>query len=514
MTTRRNKRSYTIADNLASTGSEGNRRSFNRDSYVSGTVKPASMPYSADEVPNPGSVDAIRYSKIRKSRKRKRRLVAVLIGVLTVLLLGVGSAFAYINYLNNQMNDGLTQDLLSALVPTDSSSDPFYMLLLGVDKSEDRDASGEFDGSYRCDTMILCRVDPKNKQVSMVSMPRDLQIQNMGATSDNPVGYGTQKLNAAYTFGGPALCVKTVADISGISISHYVEVDFDGFTAAVDAVGGVEVDVSVEIDDPHTGVYVPAGKNTLNGEQALSVCRSRHTYDNLGDGDALRTAYQRQVISALAAKVLKSDVGTIVNTVNSLVSYVNTDFDVNSLLGLAKSLQGIDSSKIYTASVPKTSQYVDGVWYDFVYMDQWKEMVNRMNQGLPPAETEIDPATGIVISSGGDGGETDFSSTTASSPAHASASIAVRNGTETSGIAAAAVDKLKNFGYSNISAGNANSSDYDKSIVIYDDDTYKRDAEIIAAQLGFNQVVKNDGSYIVSSSVLVVLGDDYASQQQ
>ena len=137
-----------------------------------------------------------------------------------------------------------------------------------------------------------------------------------------------------------------------------------------------------------------------------------------------------------------------------------------------------------------------------------------MNQGLPPAETEIDPATGIVISSGGDGGETDFSSTTASSPAHASASIAVRNGTETSGIAAAAVDKLKNFGYSNISAGNANSSDYDKSIVIYDDDTYKRDAEIIAAQLGFNQVVKNDGSYIVSSSVLVVLGDDYASQQQ
>ena len=201
------------------------------------------------------------------------------------------------------------------------------------------------------------------------------------------------------------------------------------------------------------------------------------------------------------------------NTVNSLVKYVNTDFDVNSILSIAKGLQGMDSNSIYTASMPKTSKYVDGVWYDFVYADEWKTMMERMDQGLPPADTEIDEATGIVISSGGDnGGTSDASSAT--SPAHSTASVAVRNGTETSGIAAAAVEKLKAFGYTNVAAGNANTTDYDKTLVIYTDDTYAKDAQIIAAQLGCGEAVKNDGSYTSSGNIMAVLGKDYAEQQK
>lgn len=485
--------------------SSSQNRSFSRDSYVnSSRVNPAVSGASA------GRTDSARYSELRKKRKRGKRIKIALVSILCVLVLGVGAAGAYVWYLNSKITGDVDQSLLDALAVTESS-DPFYMLLMGVDKSEARDASGEFGDTYRCDTIILCRVDPKNKIAALVSLPRDLQIVNMGGTTEDPIGYGTAKLNAAYAYGGPALMVETVSQIAGVPISHYVECDFDGFEAAVDAVGGVEINVAMEIDDSNTGVYVPAGEQTLNGAQALSLCRSRHTYDYVGDGDALRTAYQRQVLQALAAKLLSSDIGTIFNTVNTLVNYITTDMDVSTIIGYANLMQGMSTDSIYTASMPKTSKYVNELWYDFVYQDEWEEMMQRMDQGLPPsAEAEVDEATGIVISSGGDTGLNENGNAT--SPAHSTASISIRNGTEQSGIASAALEKLKTFGYSNVEAGNANDSDYQNTLVIYAESTYESDAEIIAQQLGCGTVMVNDGNYLMSGNLLVILGSDYHSE--
>lgn len=487
------------------------RKSFSRDSYVDSSR----LGQNSNVRGSHASADSARYSEMLRKRKRSSRVKKVLIAVACVLVLAVGSAGAYVWYLNSKITSGVDQELLDALTATETS-DPFYMLLMGVDKSEAREEDEEFaGGSFRCDTIILCRIDPRNKIASLVSLPRDLQITNMGGTTSNPAGYGTNKLNAAYAYGGPALVVETVSKIAGVPISHYVECDFDGFEAAVDAVGGVEIDVKVEIDDGHTGVYVPAGVQTLNGAQALSVCRSRHTYDDyLGaDGDALRTAYQRQVLSALASKLLSSDVGTILNTVNTIVQYVTTDMDVTTILGYAGALQGMSSENIYTASMPKTSKYVDDLWYDFVYQDEWEEMMERMDQGLPPAaEAEVDPNTGITLSAGGESSSSSVDPSEATSPVHASASIAVRNGTEAGGIASSVVEKLKSFGYTNLDAGNANSTDYDSTLIIYNDLNYEQDAKIIAAQLGCGTAMQNDGNYLVSTDLLVVIGTDYSAE--
>lgn len=72
--------------------------------------------------------------------------------------------------------------------------------------------------------------------------------------------------------------------MAGVDISHYAEIDFDGFKEIVDALGGVEVDVPMEINDNMAGGYVSAGLQTLNGDQALILCRARHAYDEYGDG--------------------------------------------------------------------------------------------------------------------------------------------------------------------------------------------------------------------------------------
>lgn len=484
---------------------------FSRDKYVSAKASTSNTISRLNTKEKDKLSDTSKYSGMRKRRQRNKILKAVACTLIAVVLAAGAGAFAYAQYLNSKMMEGVDDSLREALSSTDSPTDPFYMLLLGVDGSIERDNSGGFGGSYRCDSIILTRVDPKNKKVTLISLPRDLQITNMGGTSSNPSGYGTQKLNAAHAYGGPALVVSTVSKIANVPISHYLEINFDGFIQAVEAVGGVEVDVKYAIDssESQTGWDVPAGLQTLNGYQALSLCRSRHSYDYLGDGDALRTANQRMVMTALAKKILSSDLPTILNTVNSLVQYVVTDMDLGTIAALAQAMQGLDSSNMYTGSMPKVSNMVDGIWYDFVYQDKWEEMMKRVNQGLSPtADEEIDSATGIVISSG-DGSA---SAANGDKPSISSASIAIRNGTAIQGLATKAVEKLKSFGYTNVEGGNADSQTYAETQIVYKDSTYANDANAIAKQLGCGAVQQDNGTYLMTSNLLVVLGADYSGE--
>ena len=115
-----------------------------------------------------------------------------------------------------------------------------------------------------------------------------------------------------------------VSKLTGVDISHYAEVDMDGLSAIVDAIGGVEVEVPLEIDDEDAGGYVPAGWQTLDGEHALIVCRSRNSYvETAAAPDLMRAANQRMVLSAIAHKVLASDIATIANS--SIMSMESTN---------------------------------------------------------------------------------------------------------------------------------------------------------------------------------------------
>ena len=155
-------------------------------------------------------------------------------------------------------------------------------------------------------------------EVTLISIPRDTQV-----TIGN---HGTQKINAAYAFGGPSGAIDAVSKLAGVPINHYAEIDFDGFKAVVDPLGGITVNVPMEINDDMAGGHVDAGEQALNGEQALILCRSRHNYDNVGDGDGdfIRAANQRMVISTIMKKLMDSDVATLTNTVNTLAQYITT----------------------------------------------------------------------------------------------------------------------------------------------------------------------------------------------
>ena len=443
--------------------------------------------------------------RAQKRRHRKRALIATLSVVFVLLLTGVGAAWAYMSNINSSLNDGVDQDLLSSLSVTDSASDPFYMLLIGIDKSEERETTNEYGGAYRTDSMILARIDPKDKEVTLISIPRDTQV-TIGS-------HGTQKINAAYAFGGPSGAVKAVESLAGVSISHYAEIDFDGFAAVVDSLGGVDIDVQYEINDPDYTGYLAAGEQTLNGEQALIYCRSRHAYDKIGDGDAIRAANQRTMISAIMKKLMSSDIATLTNTVSTLAQYITTDYSVSGILGLAQSMVGIDTdNNVYSAAVPTESVYENNVWYEKLQKTAWDKMMSRVKQGLSPTEEDVvDKASGTVMASSGSGGsgsgDTGSGSTSDSSSSLSGTKVAVKNGAGISGCASQAAAKLTPQG-AICETGNADDYSYKNTLVIYDGNNQEK-AQKVADLLGKGTVKKNDGTYSFSGDILVVVGKDW-----
>ncbi len=445
------------------------------------------------------------------SARRSRRLKIVagcLVGILVLVLVGVGVAFAYVNIINGNLRANMDEEALAALEKTEGNTDPFYMLLMGTDGSAERESSGDFGDSFRSDSMMLVRVDPREKKVAVISLMRDTKI-DMGE-------HGVQKLNVAHAFGGAAYTIETVSKLAGVPISHYAEINFDGFREIVDALGGIEVDVAVEINDEDAGGHLDAGVQTINGEQALILCRSRHNYDDIGSGDAYRAANQRMVIAAICKKILDSDPTTMVSTIEALSRYVTTDMDAGLIINLAGALRGINMEQdFYTAVEPVTSEYSGGIWWDILDKKAWTIMMDRVNQGLPPtAESVIDPITGIVMSdAGGATVGADGSQNTARSRSKRSGKVSVRNGCGVSGVGAEAAEAIKELGYTT-EAGNANRDDYLETVVVYNKDSQAEDAQEIVDLLGRGRAVKNENEYIFNSDFLVVIGKDWVSAGQ
>lgn len=384
--------------------------------------------------------------------------VAVVV-ILALVVSGFGVAFAYYGIVSENLHAGINGDLRAALVDTDLAHEPFYVLLMGTDGSDDRASSQEYAGDhFRSDSIMLARIDPLEKKVTLVSVHRDTLV-DMGE-------YGQNKLNAAHALGGPALAVETVSALAGVPISHYAEINFDGFKDMVNALDGIEVDVPMEIDDEDAGGHVDAGLQTLNGDQALILCRSRHAYDTFGDGDSYRAANQRLVLSAIAKKILATDITTMAGIIQTFSRYVTTDLEIADIIGIAQVMQGLNPvTDIYSGMEPTTSSYIDGVWYEINNIDEWKIMMSRVDKGLPPTDTDIvDEKSGTILASTGSGylSNENGSLSGGGGSKKRFGTVAIRNGNGITGAGAAAGQRIESLGYT-LDSGNADNFDYEQT---------------------------------------------------
>lgn len=314
-----------------------------------------------------------RARQCRRGRMIKRGVLGGLLAVLLVGVVGVGAWFTRVvdNLGGNGLIDGGIRAILS---DSDVAREPFYVLLLGTDGRPGEEV-------YRSDSIILARIDPTEKSASLISIPRDTMVVYNGET---------MKINATHAVNGPQGVVEAVNDLcfnGEQKISHYAEINFEGMEDLIDAVGGIDLEATEEVDDPeHLDIKIEKGFQHMDGATALTYARCRYTY---ADGDFTRMRHQRQVLSALAKKILNDlDPATIMGTVEELSKVVITTLGVQDIVSVANAMRGMDvENDMYVANVPSYADEttnVNGVSYVFVYEDKLAEMMQRLDAGENP----------------------------------------------------------------------------------------------------------------------------------
>ena len=240
----------------------------------------------------------------RKPRRWRRRMLWALVGV--ILLFLVWAVLGYLAFRSGIKDANKRLDPLAARALTPQKglllSNASNILVLGADAgSKSRQGT-----QGRSDTIILIRTDPDNHKIALLSIPRDLRVEIPR--------HGTQKINAAYAFGGPTLAVKTVERVTGLRMNHVVVVDFSTFGEVVDALGGVTINVphpilSNKFECPrHTqaqcarwpGWRFRKGPQEMNGRTALIYSRIRENKLDPSESDFTRGERQQAVIQAMA----------------------------------------------------------------------------------------------------------------------------------------------------------------------------------------------------------------------
>ena len=233
-------------------------------------------------------------------------VVLALVGVLVLAL--VWGLLGFLSFSNgvDEANARLPRRAKAQLAQHDGSllSDPATILVVGTDGGK---APGRGD-ARRSDSLLLLRTDPGTHRLSYLSIPRDLRVEIPG--------YGTSKVNAANQFGGPALTIKTVRELTGLPIHHVVVVDFDGFRELIDALGGIEVNVpkpilSNRFDCPYTaekcrdweGWRFAKGVQHMDGRRALVYSRVRTNRLDPSDTDVSRGGRQQVVADAVGDEI-------------------------------------------------------------------------------------------------------------------------------------------------------------------------------------------------------------------
>lgn len=241
----------------------------------------------------PSARQAAGVGPARPRQRKKRRWPLVVVACVLLML-------AWPVFLMMDANSHLKK--IDALSGSANTSGTTY-LLAGSDSRADGSVPDDTEGQ-RADSIMLVHVAP-NGQTSNISLPRDTYVEIPG--------YGWDKLNASYAYGGPALLVKTVENLTGLTVDHYAEIGMGGVSNIVDAVDGVNLCFDLSVEDERSELNWEAGCHDADGKTALAFARMRYSDPR---GDIGRAERQRQVVSKTVSKAMKP--ATLLNPIIAL----------------------------------------------------------------------------------------------------------------------------------------------------------------------------------------------------
>lgn len=324
------------------------------ESFLNGNAGNEDIIIPEDEIVTPSRVSKKKKKKAKdSSEKKKKRLFTPLFTVILIAVMLLVGWASYVGAYVFPLVFGTTaQDNGDAAPITEEQkvafdSGKFVVLMMGSDRREGWEVS-------RSDTLMVGFVDLDKKQVRLLSIPRDTYITI-------PTSGEETKINHAYAYGGVDLTKQTLAYNFGIECDYYMDIDFQGFIDVIDVIGGITVNVPMDMYYPDEGIDLKAGVQTLDGNGALQFCRFRSD----GQGDLGRVDRQQAFLVALKKEMFSA--GTVLkipDLCTAVQDNVLTDFTGLQLLQVMLAMKdGFDLQTYQPDNVP---DYKNDISYVFV----------------------------------------------------------------------------------------------------------------------------------------------------
>ncbi|MFD3696465.1 LCP family protein [Streptomyces sp. NPDC058646] len=302
--------------------------------------------------------------------RRRRRILRITLLLVAVLILGAaGAGWWTYSHLNGNIDSVDLDQAIGDNRPKKVVAGAQNVLVLGSDSRAG--ANGDLDhgdvSGARSDTTMLMHIPEGRAKATAISIPRDTLVTRPECKDADGKTVPSQKramFNSIYGLGGPACVVKTVEEMSGVRVDHFVEVDFAGFKGLVDALGGVTVTLDKPMTGAKGGLKLDAGTHRLNGADSLKFVRTRYGY---GDGSDLgRIGLQQQFMMAMLSEIKNQDAlgnpARLYKLADAGTKSLTTDSDLASLTALsdfAQSMKGVDPDTMQTIMLPVAYDKVD-----------------------------------------------------------------------------------------------------------------------------------------------------------
>jgi LCP family protein required for cell wall assembly len=400
-----------------------------------------------------------------------RRHILRWVAVAVVVLLAAGTLTAYLKY--RAIYDSITRVTVTpgelGHRPTQYSTTSMNVLVYGVDSRAGLDKHEQYilhtgdDQSDNTDTIMLVHISPGRHLVTVMSIPRDTMVP-MYACPSGP-GYPGQQadpnsdviINSLLATGGPVCLWKTVEQVTGIYIDHIIGIGMLGFVKVVNDVGGVNVCVPFNVNDPVSGLTLPAGEHHINGIQALAFWRTR---EDIGTGSDLERIQRDQFLSAQVVKGvlssgLLSDPFRLLTVVSDAAASLTTDngMTVSDLVSIGESLHDLSSKDVQFITAPN---------------EPWTGNPNRVQFAQPQAgEVFAAIAHDVTVPKVSVNPTPSATAPQVLTTNPSSVKVQILNGSGAQGIAAQAAAGLTSRGFDVTGTGNAASFAYTNSVIEY-----------------------------------------------
>ena len=415
----------------------------------------------------------------RKKKRRRKRIVVSVITIFIALIFG-GLFYAY------SFISGLKTNNLGSGIPPASKNDSINVLVLGMDIG-DADIEGN-KGIRRSDSIMVLNYNPNTKKAHIVSIPRDTLIE-VDAYLDTGEYQKYWKINAAYVLGGEEEVTTHVESLLDININYIVEVDYNAFRSIVDAVGGVEMTIEQDMfyDDDAQDLHInfKAGETVLlDGKKAEEFFRWRKNNDGSGlaNGDLDRIKNQQLFISKLLDKVMSpSIVFKAPKILKAISENVETNISAKELVSLGMKIIRLKSSDIIMTTLQGEPQYIYGESFLVADKEYNMDLINSLSSENPSGASNITTIKREDLK------------------------VIVLNGTNISGLASTARDKLLARGYENVEVGNTTEA-VNKSVIQTNNKDLK---DLLKSDIDIEKIEKISGSEYKDYDIVILLGEDY-----